>query len=419
MATNENYVDMGIIGRGSFGVARKVMNKQSGEVLVRKEINYKSLSRKEINQIASEFLILKSLRHPNIVQVKYSEENQKDKLLYMYMEYCDGGDLSDVIKQFKEKGQRIPETFIWQVFTQLLLALYRCHNGVNIEPVTHIFQTTQEVLPQKSGNEQTVIHRDIKPENVFFLSDKYTIKLGDFGLAKCLSSHTQFTQTYVGTPYYMPPELISEQAYNPVCDIWSLGCVIYEMCSLKPPFTAKSHSQLQEKIQYETPKPIPSVYSQRLQLCINACLIKDPKERVDANRLLQEVSFKVFRKEWELNQREIELSEKELELGKWGVEVKKIEGKLIKKQQELTAMERKNHEWQSELESAAKELSRENQRARDLMKREFNIYVQRYIDISTNMLPPEYIRQQRELAEKMRRDPKDIIEDNKRLRQLH
>lgn len=413
---SDKYVDLGIIGRGSFGVARKVRNRHTGEILVRKEINYRSLSPKEVNQIASEFLILKSLRHPNIVQVKNSEENQKDKLLYMYMEYCDGGDLSDVIKQFKENNQRIPETLIWQVFTQLLLALYRCHNGVDIQPVTQIFQNTQEIQPSRENVQQTVIHRDIKPENVFFMSNKYTVKLGDFGLAKCLSSHTQFTQTYVGTPYYMPPELIKEQAYNPVCDIWSLGCVIYEMCCLKPPFTAKTHAQLQERIQFDQPKPIPSIYSQRLQLCINACLIKDPIERVDANRLLQEVSFKVFRKEWELTQREIMLSEKEMELGKWGLEVKKIENKLIKKQQDLSMIEKRNHEWQSELESTAKELSRENQRARDLMKREFNLYVQKYIDVSTNLLPPELIRKQRELAERMRRDPNDIVNDYKRFR---
>lgn len=394
-SSGDKYADLGVIGRGSFGVARKVRNRTTGAILVRKEINYRSLSSKEMAQLASEFQILKSLHHPNIVEVTSCEENTRDKLLYMYMEYCDGGDLSDVIKTFKDNNQRIPETLVWQVFTQLLLALYRCHNGADIPPVAHIFQNTPHSAPPKPS--QTVIHRDIKPENVFFLSDKYTVKLGDFGLAKALSSHTQFTQTYVGTPYYMPPELIREQAYNPVCDIWSLGCVIYEMCALKPPFTAKSHAQLQERIQFEDPAPIPSIYSQRLQLCINACLIKDPKERVDANRLLQEVSFKVFRKEWELAQREIHLGEKELELAKWGIEVKKVEAKLA-------AQEKRNREWQAELEAAARDLSRENHRARDLMKREFNLYVQKYIDASVSVLPPDLMRKQRDLAERMRRE---------------
>lgn len=400
----DKYIDLGVIGRGSFGIARKVQSRQTGEILVRKEINYRSLSSKEVNQIASEFLILKTLKHPNIVQVSHSEENQKDKLLYMYMEYCDGGDLSDVIKNFKQNNQRIPETLIWQVFTQLLLALYRCHNGADISPVNQIFTSTPNDNQQSSAssNHNVVIHRDIKPENVFFLSDKYTVKLGDFGLAKSLSSHTQFTQTYVGTPYYMPPELIREQAYNPVCDIWSLGCVIYEMCALKPPFQAKSHTQLQEKIQFDEPKPIPSIYSQRLQLCINACLIKDPHERVDASRLLQEVSFKVYRKEWELIQREIVLSQRESKLQKWSLEIKKIESKFQKRHNDL-------QQWQIELESTSKELSRENQRARDLMKREFNLYVQKYIDYSTSYLPPDLIRRQRELAEKFKIDPNDII----------
>ena len=80
---------------------------------------------------------------------------------------------------------------------------------------------------------------------VVFLDESNTVKLGDFGLSKALSSHTFFAQTYVGTPYYMSPELMQEKSYDSKSDIWSLGCLIYELCALKPPFhEAKTHSEL-------------------------------------------------------------------------------------------------------------------------------------------------------------------------------
>lgn len=65
------------------------------------------------------------------------------------------------------------------------------------------------------------------------------VKLGDFGLAKSLETSIQFATTYVGTPYYMSPEVLMDQPYSPLSDIWSLGCVIFEMCSLHPHFRQK------------------------------------------------------------------------------------------------------------------------------------------------------------------------------------
>lgn len=365
MAFCDQFQDLGIIGRGSFGSIRKVRRKTDGRIYVRKEISYMSMNYNEIRQLASEFRILRELRHPNIVEYLNHEDVEGSQMLYIYMEYCDGGDLSKLIKHYKEKDEYIPETLIWQVFTQVLLALYRCHNGTEIEQVTNLYSSTPEIQPPEVSNLHVVIHRDIKPDNIFLLSDGGTVKLGDFGLAKLLNNETEFAKTYVGTPYYMPPEVVMDKPYDPVCDVWSLGCVMYELCSLHPPFQAKTHLKLQEKIKEGTYPAIPEHYSRRLKMCISACLIPDPKERATVNQLLQESSFKMLRKEWELNQRE----------------------------QDLAAVEKGLRKYEKELEDQCRQMNSKNEEIRSGYKREFNYVLEIQLKRMLNELPPP-IRQQ-------------------------
>ena len=360
-----DFQDIEIIGRGSFGLIWKVKHRPSGRIFVRKEISYKGISKKEEKQLASEFEILQSLHHPNIVQVYDIDKNVDKQIINIYMEYCDGGDVSQLIKKYRESKKYIPETLIWQIFTQTLLALYRCHNGIDIEPVASLFQETSNLKIPEVPNLKQVLHRDIKPENIFFMSDNYTVKLGDFGLAKCLGPNTSFTQTYVGTPYYMPPEVVSEQEYNALCDVWSLGCVMYEMCALKPPFTASTHSQLQEKIKRGVYNPIPSCYSNRLKLCISACLITELSERADVNLLLQNTSFKIYRREWELNQQEFELAKREIEL-------KKREISLIRFKEELITREKQAIMIDKALEDERRLMNLKNDETRKIMRQEFD-----------------------------------------------
>ena len=145
------------------------------------------------------------------------------------MEYCEGGDMAQLIKKCKKDKDYMAEDIIWKILTQLLQALNVCHS-------------------KKSGNSiGKIIHRDIKPGNVFF-DGVHNVKLGDFGLSRLLSQESVYAQTNVGTPYYMSPEQINEANYNEKTDIWSLGCVLYEMVSLKPPFTATNHIALANKI---------------------------------------------------------------------------------------------------------------------------------------------------------------------------
>lgn len=125
------------------------------------------------------------------------------------------------------------------------------------------------------------------------------MKLGDFGLSKMLAPEQHLASTYVGTPYYMSPELISEDNYTHKSDIWALGCIVYELCKLAPPFNAQNLHSLGNKIKEGRYTPIPSQYSTELQRMIDMCLQRDPAKRPDTAQLLQMPYVKLNRRELE------------------------------------------------------------------------------------------------------------------------
>jgi len=131
------------------------------------------------------------------------------------------------------------------------------------------------------------------------LGEDNSVKLGDFGLSKLLASH-DFASTYVGTPFYMSPEICAAERYTLKSDIWSLGCIIYELCSREPPFNAKSHFQLVQKIKEGKIAPLPSVYSPELSAVIKDCLKVNPDKRPDTATLLNLPVVKLMRKEKEV-----------------------------------------------------------------------------------------------------------------------
>jgi serine/threonine protein kinase len=114
---------------------------------------------------------------------------------------------------------------------------------------------------------QKILHRDLKPGNIF-LDSNNDAKVGDFGLARVMNHDSVFAQTHVGTPYYMSPEQINEQAYNEKSDIWSLGCILYELAALRPPFKANNQLALALKIKTGKFDRIPETYSDELQWVI-------------------------------------------------------------------------------------------------------------------------------------------------------
>jgi serine/threonine protein kinase len=141
------------------------------QILCRKEISYFKMSAKEKEQLQAELSILKELRHPHIVQYYEREHLKATQDLHMYMEYCGNGDLGQVIKDYKRRGEQAPEAFVWSIFAQIATALYRCHNGTDAPEVGDNWfgLSKKKVVPVK-GQKYVIIHRDLKPENSKLLS---------------------------------------------------------------------------------------------------------------------------------------------------------------------------------------------------------------------------------------------------------
>ncbi|XP_054557535.1 serine/threonine-protein kinase Nek3 isoform X2 [Talpa occidentalis] len=251
----DDYTVLRVIGEGSFGRALLVQQESSRQMFAMKEIRLPKSST-DIQNSRKEAVLLAKMKHPNIVAFKESFEAEGH--LYIVMEYCDGGDLMQKIKH--QKGKLFPEDMVLNWFTQMCLGINHIHK-------------------------KRVLHRDIKSKNVF-LTQNGKIKLGDFGSARLLSSPMAFACTYVGTPYYVPPEIWENLPYNNKSDIWSLGCILYELCTLKHPFQANSWKSLILKICQGSMRPLPSHYSYELQYLIKQMFKKNPSQRPSATTLL-------------------------------------------------------------------------------------------------------------------------------------
>ncbi|KAF9547932.1 Pkinase-domain-containing protein [Agrocybe pediades] len=290
----ENYEPLDVIGNGSFGIIRKVRRKSDGLIFARKELNFERMTERDRKQIVAEVNILKDLHHDHIVRYHDRYVDRDAGILYILMEYCGGGDLSTIIKQAAKQNRPIPEDTIWHYFLQILHALHHCHH-----PNSHGRSSSGSAnggFDTETGSRRPqILHRDLKPDNVF-LDENNTVKLGDFGLSKALAQ-ASFASTYVGTPYYMSPELMQERAYDSKSDIWSLGCLIYELCALKPPFhEAKTHSELSIFIRNGRIPPLPRGYSQALNSVIKSMLNLNPAMRPSAAQLLQHERLELVNK---------------------------------------------------------------------------------------------------------------------------
>ncbi|KDQ55567.1 hypothetical protein JAAARDRAFT_195419 [Jaapia argillacea MUCL 33604] len=316
----ELYEPLDIIGNGSFGIIRKVRRKSDGVILARKELNFERMSERDRKQIVAEVNILKDLHHEHIVRYHDRHIDRDAGILYILMEYCGGGDLSSIIKQAQKHNRPIPEDTIWNYLMQILLALHYCHH-----PNGH-GRSNSNASDGGDGKERRpqILHRDLKPDNVF-LSESNTVKLGDFGLSKALAQ-ASFANTYVGTPYYMSPELMQEKAYDSKSDIWSLGCLVYELCALKPPFhEAKTHAELSIFIRNGRIPPLPRGYSQSLSGIIKSMLNLNPAMRPSAAQLLQH--------------ERLDLAFKVSETEKMILTVKNVKATVLAKEREVAARE--------------------------------------------------------------------------------
>ena len=200
------------------------------------------------------------------------------------MEYCEGGSLQEFIDGYKEQEIYITELDIWKILNQLASALIFCHLGLRIDQEGHISNQQHSILDWKP-----ILHRDIKPANVFLRNRSNlaldTVKLGDFGLGYVLQNNAA-PETYAGTAQYMAPEVsrVSLRAihWTDHCDIFSLGCTVYALCALKPPFDYHMEADS------DTYPPLSDRYSTELRNCIATCLSFYAETRPNAVRLFQQ-----------------------------------------------------------------------------------------------------------------------------------
>jgi NIMA (never in mitosis gene a)-related kinase len=239
------------LGRGSFGVVNKVLSLVDHNEYVMKKINMKHVKLKHQKEALKEAQILRRVKHPNII--RYYTSFVEEEYLYIIMEYAEGGDLAVLIKSHKERKKFFSEREIWDLGWELCQALDYLHNN-------------------------NIIHRDIKTLNIFLSKDRH-VKLGDLGVSKIVSSAASLQGTRVGTPLYLSPELVKQLPYDYKVDIWALGCVLYHLVSLEPPFYGDNLITLGYNIVHKFPKPLSNTYSPRLISIITKFLEKNASSR--------------------------------------------------------------------------------------------------------------------------------------------
>ena len=245
------------LGKGSFGSVCIVTRKLDKKKYAMKRVNLSHSPKSEIEAALNEIRLLASLTHPNIIAYKETFYDQPSGTLNIVMEYADGGDLAKKITLAKKARKFFVENLIWEWIIQLL-------NGV-------LFL-----------HEKHIMHRDLKSANIFLLENG-VLKIGDLNVSKL--SKSDYARTKTGTPYYLAPEVWEDRPYNYKCDIWSLGCIIYELCCLVPPFRGTNFKELHNNIKYGKYNPIPNHYSKDLKQIINWMLITNPNNRLSAKDL--------------------------------------------------------------------------------------------------------------------------------------
>ena len=212
MSQMKDFTILKKLGDGAFSTVHQVKRVSDGAIYAMKKVAMGKLSEKEKQNAVNEIRILASITHTNVIGYKEAFFDNKDNCLCIIMEMADGGDLLQAIELKKKNKEKFTEKQIWHYFVQIVRGLKALHD-------------------------LKIIHRDIKCANIFLTKDG-VVKLGDLNVSKVCKLGLLKTQT--GTPYYASPEVWKDQPYDYRSDIWSLGCVLYEMIALLPPFRATS-----------------------------------------------------------------------------------------------------------------------------------------------------------------------------------
>ncbi|GBG24470.1 Protein kinase, putative [Hondaea fermentalgiana] len=218
---------------------------------------FSNMSRKTRIKCLEEVDLIRALDHVNIIQC-LDAFIDKDELIIV-LEWASAGDLKRQIRKAREKNKGFQERIIWRYFTQLASAIEHMHA-------------------------KRIMHRDLKPANVFLMTDG-SVKVGDLGLGRALSDTTLTAHSKVGTPLYMSPEVLRGKGYDWKSDVWSLGCILYELAALRSPFKEEGIA-LPELFRKISNGSYPALnleghYSEELGTLVDAMLLVNSERRPD------------------------------------------------------------------------------------------------------------------------------------------
>ncbi|XP_072943601.1 serine/threonine-protein kinase fused-like [Epargyreus clarus] len=249
----ESYIIISFIGEGSFGRVFKARHKDTEAIVALKVIRKKGRSSKDLKSLRQECDIQRQLNHPNIIRMIDSFDT--DSELVVVTEYAEK-ELHGILA----KEGCLKEEQVKKITWDLVSALYYLHS-------------------------HRVLHRDLKPQNVL-LDSTGRAKLCDFGLARIMTNATHILTSIKGTPLYMAPELIDEKPYDHQADLWSLGCIVYELMAGQPPFCTMSIWQLVRMIRHK-PVQWPTFISPEARSFLQGLLHKDPVKRMSWPEILE------------------------------------------------------------------------------------------------------------------------------------
>ena len=260
----ENFDIMEKLGEGSYSTVYKVKRKEDDKIYALKKVKLLNLNEKEKINSLNEVRILASVKSNYVISYKEAFFDEKDSTLGIVMEYADNGDLYKKILEYKNKKKFFEEVEIWKIFIQLVKGLKALHD-------------------------LQILHRDLKSANVFLFKDGHA-KLGDLNVSKVARRGLGYTQT--GTPYYASPEIWKDLPYDNKSDIWSLGCVLWEMITLHPPFRAKNMDELYKKVLSGDIGNIPENFSKDLYEVVLLLMKVNSNKRPTCNDILNNVHVK-------------------------------------------------------------------------------------------------------------------------------